>query len=118
MNDGSAFILISTAVALLCILLLSLLVNRSDNELHWEDLVATNGALNAYKIGYWIGVALGGWILIQAKTDIASILGVYLAFLGGVPVASGVMRNIRYERYERSDRTLPDVPPPRERGRE
>lgn len=88
------FVIIFLLLVLLGSILLAKLVASRGNKLEWQDLIATNSVLNAYKIGYWVGVVVGGWVTVKTSAqghDIAAIMGVYLAYLGGVPVASGAI---------------------------
>lgn len=100
------------------------LVQRQTNRLRWEDLVATKGVLNAYKLGYWIGVGFSSWVIVQqtytGKID-AAMLTVYLGFLGGVPTAMSAISSRGSTPPPRSrpipdDKDLPPVPRPRDMG--
>lgn len=115
--DPWQFLAVCVLLLVLGGLLLWRLVNKQGNTLEWEDLVSTNGMLNAYKIGYWIGVGIGGWVVVEqthmGKLDTGVFVG-YLAYLGGVPVTMSAIRN-RGD-VSRSGRQLPQVPPPRDQG--
>jgi biotin transporter BioY len=93
--SDEGFLILFLFAAMLCGWLLHKIVNRETNNLQWEDLVATHGILNAYKIGYWVGVILGGfinvWIVYVAAKPDSGYFMAYLAFLGGVPVVSGAI---------------------------
>lgn len=93
------------------------------NMLSWEDLVSTNDVLNAYKIGYWIGVGVGSWAVIKTtymgQLDGAVFAG-YLAFCGGVPVGMSAISSRTVQPKYRArvdDDDLPPVPPPAPRSR-
>jgi hypothetical protein len=88
-----SFLIILGLLAVLAGVLFYKLMARP-NELIWEDLVATNGRLNAYKCGYLVGLVISSWAVIKTTYmgDLdAGVFGVYLAFLGGVPVAAGAI---------------------------
>jgi hypothetical protein len=80
---------ILAVAALLATWMLCALVRRP-NLLKWEDLVSSNGFLNAYKIGYWVGVVIGVWVVV--KTTYAGQLDgtVFIGFLGYLVGAVGV----------------------------
>ena len=84
---------------------------RSTETLQWTDLVATNGILNAYKIGYWIGTGIGSWAVIKTTYmgDLdAGVFAGYLAYLGGVPVGMSAIRG-RNRDARRRDVDDPDA---------
>ena len=76
--------------------LLYRLIACPTNQLKWEDLIATHGNLNAFKLGYWVGVGVGGWIVFREATVLGrvdpTVFGEYLAFLGGVQVLQAAQR--------------------------
>jgi hypothetical protein len=89
----SVFWLLLVLLFTLAGILLYRLIQRDDNRLEWADLVATHGALNAYKIGYWIGAWLGAWVVVkQTMTNHLdpSVFAAWLTFLAGVAVFSGM----------------------------
>lgn len=74
--------------------LLYRLLERKDNKLEWVDLIASSGKLNAYKIGYWIGAGIGGWVVVKqtlSNSLDAGVFGVWLGFLAGISVANSYM---------------------------
>lgn len=82
-------------VILLCVLwLLYRLIACPTNELEWTDLVSTRGRLNSYKLGWWVGVFIGAWVVIKqtymGSLDTGIFLS-YLGFLGGVGVANSAI---------------------------
>ena len=92
-------VLFGLALALGAFLLYRLIASEH-NELEWADLVATNGKLNAYKIGYWVGVFIGAWAVIKTTYmgDLdALVFAGYLTFLGGVPVGMSAIGRSRYD---------------------
>lgn len=86
-------ILFALALSLAVFLLYKLVTNQT-NQLEWDDLVATNKRLNAYKCGYWIGIGIGSWAVIKTtylgELD-PLVFAAYLTFCGGVPVAAGAI---------------------------
>jgi hypothetical protein len=88
LNDGVFLAFLAVILLLLGYLLYRLISCK--NDLEWADLVATRGRLNSYKIGFWVGVVVGSWVVIKqvymGQLD-ASIFGIYMMFLTGAPVA-------------------------------
>lgn len=89
LNDG-VFLLILLVVLIVSGYLLHRLVACTANRLEWQDLIATRGSLNSYKLGYWVGVFLGAWVIVKqtymGSLD-AGIFGVYMGFIAGANVA-------------------------------
>lgn len=112
-------LLMFAAVGLILAYLLHRLV-ECRNSLSWTDLVATNGVLNAYKIAFWIGVLASTWVIVNqtytGKLD-ASMMAVYLAFLGGVPVGMSAIgsRTVQPSYRNPPPPDLPTVPEPEQR---
>lgn len=103
--DG-AFLALLIAFGLLLAFALHKLIACPTNRLEWTDLVATNGYLNAYKLGYWVGVIGSTWIIIHqeyAGTLEGGTMGIWLAFLGGVPVASSAIRSTQKPKVDNPD---------------
>ena len=89
-TDTQFFLMIAVAVVM-GVSFLGMLVRSKRNNLEWADLIATNGVMNAYKIGYWFGVGIGSWVIVKSTYmgDLDSVVfAAYLTFLGGVPVAA------------------------------
>lgn len=92
LNDGVFLAILAVLVLALIWALHRLVACR--NTLDWTDLVATRGALNAYKIGYLVGVLLGAWVIVKQtymQTLDAATFATYLAFLAGVSVANSAV---------------------------
>lgn len=105
LNDG-VFLIVLAAVLIALSFLLYRLVSCPTNQLEWTDLIATNGFLNAYKIGYWIGVGLGAWVIVKqtymSNLDAGIFIG-YLGFLAGVTVGNAAVRARAKSRVDNPD---------------
>ena len=89
-TDTQFFLMIAVSLMFGAVFLWAL-VRSEHNTLEWSDLIATNGVMNAYKIGYWFGVGIGSWVIVKSTYmgDLDSVVfAAYLTFLGGVPVAA------------------------------
>ena len=95
-TDTQFFLMIAAAVVM-GVSFLGMLVRSKRNNLEWADLIATNGVMNAYKIGYWFGVGIGSWVIVKSTYmgDLDSVVfAAYLTFLGGVPVAATALSRV------------------------
>lgn len=103
---------VGLAVTACCLAYLLYRLITCTDSLEWADLVATNGKFNAYKLGYWIGSIIGGWVVVKASIIgnlSGEIFAGYLAFLGGVNVLNSFGRSLASNPGGRGYRYSPDL---------
>ena len=108
MNDtGSLHISVMgvTAIVVLCFLFaLVRIINSTENDLEWSHLISTRSVNGTYadwnKIGQGLGVVLCTWLpavyVYSPKMDaagLALVMGVALAYLGGVSGYAATLRS-------------------------
>jgi hypothetical protein len=97
--SDEAFLVLLVLVLLLGWIILNRLIRNPTNKLEWDDLVATNGRLNAYKCAFLIGVGFGAvinvWVVYTMKHPDSSYFTSYLMFLAGGAIGTGAVRAFR-----------------------
>ena len=101
LNTRSALLLVLGMAGVLLLLLLHKVMSSNDNNLDWWQFISTRGQdgknyADIDKLGKVAGIFISSWYVIStgSKPD-ASVLAVYLAYVGGVAGYSAYLRSQR-----------------------